>query len=196
MVRGIEIGDTANGEEVVPALQQINANLSSALLNSYDPRIAVGYLMLLCIWCYDDSLSVSEFLEETAGVQTLVGSVAQAREGVFVTGLAAVLLGICIEFNTPASPLPPYPPVPISSLPGQETDVLGRAQLQKLIVSGVGGKDQFVFRITQFRETSEFRDFREQVAFSSNAENELPDLWFDLGFVEFLKDNYSILFRR
>ena len=71
-----------------------------------------------------------------------------------------------------------------------------RANLQKLIVSGVGGKDQFVFRITQFRETSEFRDFRERVKFSSNGEGELPDLWFDLGFVEFLKDNYSILFRR
>ena len=68
--------------------------------------------------------------------------------------------------------------------------------MQKLIVSGVGGKDQFVFRITQFRETSEFRDFREQVTFSSNGEGELPDLWFDLGFVEFLKDNYSILFRK
>jgi intracellular protein transport protein USO1 len=71
-----------------------------------------------------------------------------------------------------------------------------RASLQKLIVSGVGGKDQFVFRITQFRETSEFRDFREQVTFSSNADNELPDLWFDLAFVEFLKDNYSIPFGR
>jgi hypothetical protein len=68
----------------------------------------------------------------------------------------------------------------------------GRTQLQKLIVSGVGGKDQLVFRITQFRETSEFRDFREQVTFSSHGDNDLPDLWFDLGFVEFLKDNYSI----
>ena len=65
-------------------------------------------------------------------------------------------------------------------------------KLQKLIVSGVGGKDQFVFRISQFRETSEFRDFREQVKFSSHAKDGLPDLWFDLGFVEFLKDNYSM----
>jgi len=63
--------------------------------------------------------------------------------------------------------------------------------LQKLIVSGVGGKDQFVFRIRQFRETREFRDFREQVTFSSHGDDDLPDLWFDLGFVEFLKDNYS-----
>lgn len=64
-------------------------------------------------------------------------------------------------------------------------------KLQKLITSGVGGKDQFVFRITQLREAPEFRDFREQVTFSSHADDELPDLWFDLGFVEFLKDNYS-----
>ena len=63
-----------------------------------------------------------------------------------------------------------------------------------MIVSGVGGKDQFVFRISQLREAPEFRDFREQVTFSSHGDDELPDLWFDLGFVEFLKDNYSTLF--
>ena len=107
LVRGITIGDVESGEEVVSALQQINANLSSCLINSYDPRIAVGYLMLLCIWLYDDPVSVSEFLDETAGIQTLVGTVAQAREDVFVTGLAAVLLGICVEFNTVTSALPP-----------------------------------------------------------------------------------------
>ena len=69
---------------------------------------------------------------------------------------------------------------------------MGSVRLQKLIISGVGGKDQFVFRITQLREAREFRDFREQVTYSSHADDELPDLWFDLGFVEFLKDNYSI----
>jgi hypothetical protein len=67
-------------------------------------------------------------------------------------------------------------------------------RLQKLIISGVGGKDQFVFRISQLREAPEFRDFREQVTFSSHGDDELPELWFDLGFVEFLKDNYSIWF--
>ena len=107
LVRGITIGDVESGEEIVSALQQINANLSSCLINSYDPRIAVGYLMLLCIWLYDDPVSVSEFLDETAGIQTLVGTIVQAREGVFVTGLAAVLLGICVEFNTLTSALPP-----------------------------------------------------------------------------------------
>jgi len=125
------------------------------------------------MWLYEDPSSVSNFLEETAGVQTLIGAVAQAREGIFVTGLGAVVLGICVEFNTVTSPLPPV-------------------RLQKLITSGVGGKDQFVFRITQLRESREFRDFREQVRFSSHANDELPDLWFDLGFVEFLKDNYSM----
>jgi len=173
-------------------LQQINANLSTALINSFDPRIAIGFLMLLCIWLYDDARCVEEFLEETAGIQTLVGSVAQAREGVFVTGLTAVLLGICVEFNSPASALPPYDPLQNSEAFRFLLKVCERAKLQKLIVSGVGGKDQIVFRITQFRETSEFRDFKEQVTFSSHGDDDLPDLWFDLGFVEFLKDNYSI----
>jgi hypothetical protein len=67
-------------------------------------------------------------------------------------------------------------------------------RLQKLIISGVGGKDQFVFRISQLREAPEFRDFREQITFSSHGDDELPELWFDLGFVEFLKDNYSTWF--
>lgn len=63
-----------------------------------------------------------------------------------------------------------------------------------MITSGVGGKDQFIFRISQLRESPQFRDFREQVTFSPHADDELPELWFDLGFVEFLKDNYSIPF--
>jgi hypothetical protein len=66
-----------------------------------------------------------------------------------------------------------------------------RARLQKLITSGVGGKDHFIFRISQLRESPQFRDFKEQITFSSHGDDELPDLWFDLGFVEFVKDNYS-----
>ena len=57
------------------------------------------------------------------------------------------------------------------------------------MTSGVGGKDQFIFRITQLRESPEFRDFREHVTFTSD--DDLPELWFDLGYVEFVKDNYS-----
>jgi hypothetical protein len=63
--------------------------------------------------------------------------------------------------------------------------------LQKLITSGVGGKDQFTFRISQLRESPQFRDFKEQITFSNHGDDDLPDLWFDLGFVEFVKDNYS-----
>jgi intracellular protein transport protein USO1 len=111
-MRAITIGDSSSGEEVISSLQQINANLSAALINSYDPRIAVGYLMLLSMWLYEDPLSVAEFLEEGSGIQTLVGTVAQGRDGIFVTGLSAVLLGICVEFNSAASSLPPYSPFP------------------------------------------------------------------------------------
>ena len=184
--------DSSSGEEVITSLQQINANLSAALINSYDPRIAAAYLMLLSIWLYEDSLSVAEFLEEGSGIQTLVGTVAQGRDGIFVTGLSAVLLGICVEFNSAASSLPPYPlffPRPITLL--GELILTSRARLQKLITSGVGGKDQFIFRISQLRESPQFRDFKEQVTFSNHGDDDLPELWFDLGFVEFVKDNYS-----
>jgi hypothetical protein len=109
IIREVNIGEVEEGEEPVSVIQQINANLSSALINSYDPRIAVGYLMLLALWLYSSPSSVTDFLDETSGIQTLIGTVAQAREGVFVTGLAAVVLGVCVEFNTAESALPPYP---------------------------------------------------------------------------------------
>jgi intracellular protein transport protein USO1 len=109
IIREVNIGEVEEGEEPVSVIQQINANLSSALINSYDPRIAVGYLMLLALWLYSSPSSVADFLDETAGIQTLIGTVAQAREGVFVTGLAAVVLGVCVEFNTADTALPPYP---------------------------------------------------------------------------------------
>lgn len=109
LVRGITIGQIV--DEPVTILQQINANLSSCLINSFDGRITVGYLMLLSLWLYDDLPSVAEFLEEGAGVQTLIGIIAQGTDGIFITGLAAVLLGICLEFNTVTSSLPPYIPL-------------------------------------------------------------------------------------
>ena len=107
MLRQISLGDTSSGEEAVSVLQQLNANISTCLINSSDARIAVGYLMLLCIWLHEDALSVKDFLEESSGIQVLIGTVAQAQERIFVPGLAAVLLGICVEFNSNTSSLPP-----------------------------------------------------------------------------------------
>jgi intracellular protein transport protein USO1 len=108
MLRQISLGDTSSGEETVSMLQQINANVSTCLVNSADARIAVGYLILLSIWLFDDPLSVRDFLEESSGIQVLIGTIAQTHERIFVPGLAAVLIGICVEFNSNTSSLPPY----------------------------------------------------------------------------------------
>src|SRR5690606_6317740 len=50
MVTALKWGDEEAGEEVVTAVQAISGNLIAALNNpeSYDVRIPVAYLMLLC----------------------------------------------------------------------------------------------------------------------------------------------------
>jgi hypothetical protein len=100
-------GDAEAGEEVVSAIQSISANLVAALEHNYDPRIIVGYLMLLCVWLYEDSPAVDDFLTEGSSVQSLVSAVKQSsNSNVLVQGLCAFFLGILYEFSHKDSPIP------------------------------------------------------------------------------------------
>jgi Uso1 / p115 like vesicle tethering protein, head region len=47
--------------------------------------------------------------------------------------------------------------------------------------------------MTQFRELPSVRDFSEQITFRDDEEEGLPELYFDLEYIEFVKDNYSLL---
>lgn len=109
LATSVREGDAEAGEEVVTAIQGISANLVAALEHNYDPRITVGYLMLLCVWLYEDSPAVDDFLTEGSSVQSLVSAVKQSsNSNVLVQGLCAFLLGILYEFSHKESPIPRY----------------------------------------------------------------------------------------
>lgn len=71
MIAGsIVFGDEANGEDPVPLLHHVVAQLLMATKNpATNARIPVGYLCLLCTWLYDSPASVSLFLTESTHVQ-------------------------------------------------------------------------------------------------------------------------------
>lgn len=66
----IVFGDESKGEDPVPLLHQIVAQLLMSTKNpSTNARVPIGYLCLLCTWLYDSPASVSLFLAESTHVQ-------------------------------------------------------------------------------------------------------------------------------
>lgn len=66
----IAYGDETKGEDPVPLLHHIIAQLLMATKNPQtNARIPIGYLCLLCTWLYDSPVSVSLFLTESTHVQ-------------------------------------------------------------------------------------------------------------------------------
>jgi len=173
LARSVVLGDASVGEETVTAIQTMSANLVISLRHNHDERISIAYLSLLCVWLWEDSDSVTDFLYEASSLQTLVSTVTQSSNASsLVQGLSACLLGICYEFNDEKSPIP-------------------RTTLQQIIHSRIG-KDQFVARIARLRENPLFRDVSESYVLpSSRQDGLLPDIYFNLSFVEFIKDHYS-----
>ncbi|OLL22699.1 Intracellular protein transport protein USO1 [Neolecta irregularis DAH-3] len=173
LARSVVLGDASVGEETVTAIQTMSANLVISLRHNHDERISIAYLSLLCVWLWEDPNSVTDFLYEASSLQTLVSTVTQSSNASsLVQGLSACLLGICYEFNDEKSPIP-------------------RTTLQQILHSRIG-KDQFVARIARLRENPLFRDVSESYVLpSSRQDGLLPDIYFNLSFVEFLKDHYS-----
>ena len=94
------------------------------------------------------------------------------RNKVLVQGLCTLLLGIVYEFSTKDSPVP-------------------RKSLHQIINSRMG-KDQYVDRLNKLRKDPAMRDFEvtpQKLAFAGSGS--LPEVYFDKGFVEFVKDNFS-----
>lgn len=175
----IKEGNAEAGEEEVTAIQRIASNLITALEHDYDPRIPIGYLMLLCIWLYEDSEAVDDFLSEGASIQSLISAVTQSGKDPVLQGLAAFLLGTLYEFSHKESPVP-------------------RATLHPLLQSRMG-RDHYLNKITKLRSDRRIRDFevvREEfeVEFKPRKHG-LPEVYFEHIFVGFLKDNYSRILR-
>ena len=108
IVRSLLFGNEEIGEDPVSTIQTISANLGISINQNLDIQITAGYLMLLCIWLYEDEDSVRDFLTEGSTVQTLAGVVGPSSNANYIVqGLSAVLLGILNEFNSDPSDIPP-----------------------------------------------------------------------------------------
>ncbi|KAL6715171.1 Vesicle-mediated ER to Golgi transport protein [Lecanora helva] len=174
---GVAEGDAEKGEEVITCIQALSANLISGERNDEDPRASIGYLMILCGWLFEDHDAVNDFLGEGSNVQSIVQLVTQnGPSKTLVSGLCALLLGIVYEFSTKDSPIP-------------------RATLHQILISRLG-REQYVNRITKLRESTTVRDFEvlPQGLYSA-APGDLPQVFFDRTFVDFLKDNFSRITR-
>ena len=171
-------GDSANGEEVVTSLQTVTAHLLAGLRRDDDPRILVGYLMLLLGWLFEDPDAVNDFLNEGSNVQSLVQSILQplVPGGDLVQGLCAMVLGVAYEFSSKDSPIP-------------------RTTLHSILLSRLE-RDRYLDRLGKLRSHPLIRDFEviPQKA-DTLAQGRLPEVYFDAVFVDFLKDNYSRIAR-
>lgn len=174
---GVAEGDADNGEEVVTCIQTLSSNLISGEQKDEDPRVSIGYLMILCGWLYEDHDAVNDFLGEGSNVQSIVQLITRhGQSRILVSGLCAFLLGIIYEFSTKDSPIP-------------------RATLHQILTTGLG-REQYVDRITKLREHTMVRDFEVlHQGFASSLSSGLPEVYFDRTFVDFLKDNFSRVMR-
>lgn len=137
---GVAEGDAENGEEVITCIQRLSSNLISGEQKDEDPRVSIGYLMILCGWLYEDHEAVNDFLGEGSNVQSIVQLITRhSQSRILVSGLCAFLLGIIYEFSTKDSPIP-------------------RATLHQILSTSLG-REIYVDRITKLREHTMVRDF-------------------------------------
>ncbi|KAA8651742.1 putative intracellular protein transport protein (UsoA) [Aspergillus tanneri] len=170
-------GDAENGEEVITCIQTIVGNLVTGIQRGDDERISLGYLMLLCGWLFEEPDAVNDFLGEGSSIQTLLQEIKhRGASFVLLSGLCTVLLGIVYEFSSKDSPIP-------------------RKTLHKLLAEQLG-RDQFIDKITRFRESPMVRDFEVlPQTVVGQYEGGLPEIYFDRTFIDFLKDHFGRLTR-
>ena len=173
LAMGVHEGNADEGEEVITCIQGLSANLISGEQKAEDPRISLGYLMILCGWLYEDPDAVNDFLGEGSNVQSISQLVARNDPSrSLVSGLCAFLLGIVYEFSTKDSPIP-------------------RATLHQILITRLG-REQYVDKITKLREHPMVRDFEVlHQGLGAGSAGVLPEVYFDKTFIDFLKDNFS-----
>ncbi|KAF7722817.1 hypothetical protein EC973_002662 [Apophysomyces ossiformis] len=176
----IVFGEEANGEEPVPLLHHVIAQLLMSVKNpSTDSRIPIGYLCLLSTWLWDSPASVSLFLSESTHVQFLIQEIQSSSHDPIIQGLAAFLLGITYEHNNdPKTPM----------------DRQGILFLQAIISSRV---DQFTSHLARLRDSAAVKSAPQFLQISieeeakANNTKSLPSLLLDGAFVDFFKNTYA-----
>ncbi|KAL2116978.1 hypothetical protein VTJ04DRAFT_9146 [Mycothermus thermophilus] len=171
-------GDEESGEEVVTSIQTMTAHLLAGVARNTDPRISVGYLMLLLCWLFEEPDGVNDFLGEFTNLQGLIQAAIENPNGdVLVQGLSAFLAGVVYEFSTKDSPVP-------------------RAKVKEMIMSRMG-RDRYVDKLSRLRSHPLMRDHEvlPQKLDPNSPDPKLPDVFLDDTFVDFFKDNYSRILR-
>ncbi|KAI1403280.1 p115 like vesicle tethering protein [Hypoxylon fuscum] len=168
-------GDAESGEEVVTSIQTITSHLVSGLARAEDDRVAVGYLMLLIGWLFEDLDGVNDFLGEGSNIQALAQEVTKHNpSSAIVQGLCAMILGVLYEFSTKDSPIP-------------------RSTLHSVLMSRMS-RDKYIDTLTKLRSHPFMRNF-EVIPQKADPEGNMPEVYFDATFVDFFKDNYSRIIR-
>ncbi|KAM9899133.1 hypothetical protein OXX79_005895 [Metschnikowia pulcherrima] len=172
LAREMKVGDAADGEEEMTSIQAISGMLIAHLENP-DPRIAAGYVILLTLWLYEDFDAVNDFLSDASVIKTIVAFLSKnsSESSELIQGMASVLVGVCYDFSTKASPLP-------------------RENLYDLITKALGA-DSYALKVKQFKNNGVFRQFDGDLESDFERDSSgLPNLFFIPEYVELVKDNY------
>lgn len=170
--RKLRVGNSDEGEEVMISIQAISEILTTSLEYS-DPRIAVGLLLLLTIWLFEDFEAVNDFLSDLTIIKSLLGFLSKnsTESSGLVHGMTAILVGIVYEFSRKSSPIP-------------------RSDLYSLVTKSLGA-DNYALKVKQFRDCEEFKSFTDPL--QSNFEKDstgLPKVFFIENYLELVKDNF------
>lgn len=166
----LTVGDALVGEEVMTSIQAI-ANVLLTMLDHADPRIAIGYLMVLTIWCVDDFDAVNGVLADASVVRSVLLFLSNnsTELSVLVHGMATIWLGVLYEFLSRLSPL-------------------ARADLHALLVKLLG-RDNYSLKVKRFVESAEFRHYGE-LDVNEKDDTGLPQVYFEATYVDLVKSNY------
>ncbi|KAG1472429.1 hypothetical protein G6F56_001544 [Rhizopus delemar] len=173
IANSVVFGDEAKGEDPVPFLHHVVAQLLMATKNpATNSRIPIGYLTFLCTWLYDSPQSVSLFLAESTNVQFLIQEMQSSTNDSMVQGLVAYLLGIIYQYNDD-------PQAPID-----------RVKLKTIFSSRV---DQMNSLLARLRDSPAIKNAPQylQITHEEDAANPLPSLLLDSIFVDFFKSTYE-----
>lgn len=168
----VTIGNSEDGEEVMTCIQAISEILMTSLENS-DPRIAIGLLLLLTVWLFEDFDAVNDFLGDPAIIKTLLGFLSKnsSDSSTLVHGMSAILVGTAYEFSTKSSPIP-------------------RSELYSIITKALGA-DNYSLKVKQFRDCEEFKHFTDPLTAGFEKDSTgLPKVYFIENYLELIKDNF------
>lgn len=172
LAQEVKIGNASEGEEVMSSIQAMGEILVSQLETS-DPRIAVGYLMLLSVWLYEDSTAVDHFLEDPSTFKSLLAFISKnsTESSSTVLGMSAILAGVTYEFSTSDSPI-------------------SRVELHSLLIKSLGA-DNYSQKVKQFKDSEEFKNFDDSFTFDvSKDDTGLPKVFFVSEYLDLIKDNF------